>query len=67
MLWLGEIVFSRDKHTNFSTNVKWSALKAYTQVTFIVQASASYIQDYILHICIHMCVGKKGHEFERQQ
>lgn len=30
---MGETVFSRDEHTNWLPNTRWSALKTYTGVT----------------------------------
>jgi hypothetical protein len=37
MLREGEIVFCREEHTSWLSNSKWSSLKTYIHVTFIIQ------------------------------
>lgn len=53
MLRVGERVFPREKHTNWLSNTKLSALKTYMQITLYRRVGCIYILSNV-HVHMHI-------------
>lgn len=60
MLRKGEIAFLREEHDNWLSNIKWSALKAYTHLTLYKQSQR--IKNIHAYTYVYVTIVSRGKE-----